>query len=149
MKRSTVPAGRIACVEWYDAEVHAIVLRSEEPSVIEFAHLAVYHETSPDNCQIWSYRASLQIFELRKFELEGASGQADYISDLTASGEAGSLTAGLIDTGERLAVERIEIFFGSGRKINIECRHVQLVIGQPVEHVEDWKGPLVSPRLPV
>ncbi len=135
---------KIACVEWHDAEVGAIILHGDDPSVIEFTHLPVYHEVHAEKFEIWSYRASLQLFSVRKVLLEGEARNPDYVSDAVAFGDDGVFTSGMLPINEQVDVDRIEVVFGSGRRIEFQCRHVQLVLREAIEHIEDWEGPLVS-----
>jgi hypothetical protein len=137
---------KIACVEWHDAEVGAIILQAHDPSVIEFTHLPVYRELHAEKFEIWSYRASLQLFGVRKVLIEGEGEDPDYISDAIASGDNGVFTSGMLPINEQVGVDRIEVVFGSGRKLELQCRYVQLVLREAIKHVEDWDGPLNSPN---
>jgi hypothetical protein len=134
-------------VEWHDAKVDEIIVRPNDPSEIKFTHLAVYHEVSAEIFHIWSYRATLQIYSLSKLQLDGEGGRADYISDIVASDEGGAVTSGMLPIKEHVAVNTIEVIFGSGRTVGIACSHVQLVLHEPLRHVEDWEGPLISPQV--
>jgi hypothetical protein len=137
---------KIACVEWHDAQVEAVVVHSEDPSALEFVHLPVYHEVSAEKFQLWSYRATLQIFGLHRLSLDGAGGDADYISNAVAFGDNGLVTSGTLSVGERVPVDRLEVVFGSGRKVELCCSHVRLVLQERLEYVEDWDGPLSTHR---
>lgn len=137
-----VDAGTIACVEWHDAKVGAMIIRMDDSSAIEFAHLPVYHQVAVEKFHLWSYRASLQLFGLRRFVLEGASGDADYISDVVVFGDDGIVSSGRLPIDEQIAVDRIELIFGSGRSFAFECSRVRLVLNEAIEYVEDWDGPL-------
>jgi hypothetical protein len=143
MSTSTV-TGAIVFVEWHDATIDSIfiTISSDKPSVIKFEHLSVYHQKSGDILEIWSYRATLNISGLQGLVTDGAYREADYVS------EARLYCDGLVFSEDQflpdkpMPVDRFEVVCGSGRMLTIHCRGLQLVLGDPVEHVEDWIGPL-------
>jgi hypothetical protein len=133
---------RIACVDWHDGEVGTVLLRLDGTSVISFTHLPVYHEINIDKFEIWSYRAALHVFGLQRCLLDGPAGDVDYISDVHAVGDDGLVNSGLLPIDVKVAVEKVEMIFGSGRKLEFYCSHVRLVLEETLEHVENWDGPL-------
>lgn len=134
----------IAFVEWHDAEIGSVFIpvSSADPSEIRFDHISIYHRRDTDVFEIWSHRATLHIFGLETIAIVGGYGTADYVSEarLFSCNVAFGDTDFLPDV--TLPIDKIDVRFGSGRTVTITCRNVQLVLSEPVEHVEDWVGPL-------
>lgn len=141
---STAQRGVVAFVEWHDAEIESIFidLSVEELSTVCFNHLPVYYSNAKDIFEIWSHRATLKIFGFKGAAIAGGYGEADYVSEarLYRNDTLFDERDFLPDT--RLTIDTLEIVCGSGRRVTITCRELLLVLGEAVEHIEDWVGPL-------
>jgi hypothetical protein len=136
------PQGRIAFIEFHDAEIDAIVVQMNGVSSIHFTHLPVYHQRAPEKFEVWSYSASLQLNGVQRVLVNGAAGDADYVSNAVAFDDDGLVNSGRIPVEQRLPVSKIELQFGSGRTVEISCSEMRLTLEEAMEHVEDWLGPL-------
>jgi hypothetical protein len=131
---------RIALIELHDARIAAIVIGGGRPVTVVFEHLPVYREREVNRFEIWSYRASLELFDVDNVTIEGAAGESDYVSDAKAIDAETSIEWELFL--QRRSVSRVEITFGSGRTAVIRCREARLILSEALRHVEDWAGPL-------
>jgi hypothetical protein len=86
----------------------------------------------------------LEANRVDRMTVESCSALADYVDDgiVILHGEE------LVDWKallESRPVTQIKLTLGSGQTIDIHCHEAQLRLLQPIEHVEDWTGPLYSP----
>jgi hypothetical protein len=133
----------IALIEPHDGRIESLVLPAAGPSRIELAHLAVYREVSVEHYEIWSYRATLEIDGVERVRIDGSADESDRIIDGIAV-IGGREVDDWRELLERKPVTEIKLSFGSGRTIEIQCQHAQLLLHQTLRHVEDWNGPLTS-----
>jgi hypothetical protein len=132
--------GEIALIEAHDAKIDTVVLRTDQTCVIHFRHLAVYHARAAEDFAIWSYRAFLELRGVDHFLWEGGSPTTDYVSDAFVFRDDAAIDWTRLLQGSPST--RIEMTFGSGRRIDIRCCEAQLTLQEPLKHFEDWHGPL-------
>jgi hypothetical protein len=73
----------ISFVELHDSRIASLCLQRGGQGVIEFSHIAVYHQVGEEECDVWSYRARLTmegVEGVEGFELSGELAAADYDS---------------------------------------------------------------------
>ena len=138
------PTGAIALIEAHDSRVSSVDISPTGHSHIEFEHLAVYHQTGPESFTIWSYRAVLEADEVEQFTIYGSI-TMDYVDDSVIVLDGHELP-GLQVLLNRQPVSEIKLTFGSGRTIEMHCHNAQLRLYNAIKPVEEWVGPLYSPK---
>jgi hypothetical protein len=137
-----VVQGEIFCIEFHDACVDALVVHMDDTSTLHFAHLPVYHQRAPEKFELWSYRAAIEFTGVQRVVVDGAAGDADYVSVAVGFDDNGLINSGRIPVDQRVPLSGIKLQFGSGRKAEIACSEMRLILEEAIEYVEDWIGPL-------
>jgi hypothetical protein len=138
------PAGRIAFIEFHDAEVKSVVIEMDGGADIQFTHLPVYHEIDTERYAVWSYTAVLRLTGVRSIGIGGPFEPNDYLSDALGTDDDGRIESGLIPIDQVIPLSAITLRFGSGRTVEVSCDGLRLVLQDAMEHTEDWVGPLSS-----
>lgn len=131
----------IALIEMHDARVEDLRLPMNGSCVIRFKHLPVYHNRGTNRFVIWSYLAALELRAVARVVVDELWTNADYVSDGTVL--RGSEELSWQSLLEQQPVSKVEMTFGSGRRIIVECEKAQLVLHEAVREIEEWIGPLV------
>jgi hypothetical protein len=70
-------------IEFHDAEVEGIELRTAGLVILVFAHLPVYLREGPGRCGVWSMRARLECAEVTRIDIDGGTIPAGLVSEAT------------------------------------------------------------------
>ena len=131
----------VAFVEFHDARVDRLQLRLGGEAEIGFSHLAVYHRTDEESCDVWSYQARLLLRGVGRFELANELAVDDYIMDGGLTDLQGTEISGQQLLGGAPA-KQVSLAFFSGARVTIACADGHLVLGELIKFLEKWSGPI-------
>jgi hypothetical protein len=131
----------IALIEAHDARVEDLRMPMNGSCVVWFKHLAVYRARGSERFAIWSYPASLELRKVTRVIVDEAIIDGDYVLDgIILRGSEELPWQALLNPQ---AISRLQLTFGSGRRIEVDCEEAHLVLGEAVREIEEWIGPLV------
>jgi hypothetical protein len=130
-----------AHIELHDARLDSILLSGDGGAALDFKHLVVYRKVAADRFDVWSYRARLLVRELKRFEVNGALREDDYISDgQILDGDGDEIEP--VSCVRRRPADHVRIVFGSGTTLVIDCGSILIELTHALKKTDEWLGPL-------
>lgn len=134
-------APKIAAIELHDSILAGLTVHCGGNGSLSFDHLNVFVEKSPNQYEVWSYRADLLLQGVGRLSLDKPLATSDYVSDgpvVDVNGRAVELASAL----EWTNADKIELVLSSCAHLSLKVCRVQLSLIAPLRKLEDWSGPL-------
>jgi hypothetical protein len=136
-----VPSPKIALIAFHDARLNSLILKSSGDGKLEFSHMCVYIETSPNEYDVWSYQVDLMLDGVKRVSIGGPLNSGHYVSD----GHITDVDGCEIEMATALTwtvADNIELVLSSADILSIKVARVQVMLVAPLEKLETWSGPL-------
>jgi len=136
-------SGEVSLIEAHDGRVSVVGIRPYGEAVVVFSELAAFHEIGRERYEVRLHPARLLCHGVHGLTLQGELAKNDYVSDGQVLESSGASVRWEKLRGRR-AVNLVQLQFGSGMELRIQCREAELSLEGEGQFLEVWEGPLQS-----